>query len=177
MQRQKSNLSLKDINKVLGSACGVFSSWSCQTCPLLKNEQIAHWWLSPWTKMVNFGLIGIVRLLHAVCQWGYPDSKFRWTDSCDISQLNFQLQPSLPLQLPTVSRDGRLTAPANDEGLSWIDWRVFIACSLAQRDWTCKVPLNLSGTHYLALYNTNTQHLLQYVPATLQGFNRNGRKP
>lgn len=86
--------------------------------PLVKNEQIPYRRLSLLTKMLNFGLIGTVRPLHAVRQWGFPGLKFRWTDTCDISKLNFQLWTRPPLQLPTVSPDNCLTAPTNDEGLS-----------------------------------------------------------
>lgn len=86
--------------------------------PLVKNELIPHWRLSLLAKMLKFGLIGTVRPLHAVRQWGFPGLNFRWTDTCDISKLNFQLCTHCPLQLPTVSPDNCLTAPTNDEGLS-----------------------------------------------------------
>lgn len=83
-----------------------FLHWICPTCPLLKNEQISHWCLCLLTKMLNFGLIGTVRALHAVRQWGFPSLKFRWTDTCDISKLNFQLwtrPPSSCLQWALIT--------------------------------------------------------------------------
>lgn len=122
------------------------------------------------TKMLNFGLIGTVRSLHAERPQGSPSLKFRWTATCDISKLNFQLWTSPSLQLPTVSPDNCLTAPTNDEGPPQNDWSVFIIYSPLQDLQTSTHSFWPSLTGTASLTNAHTSHLMHCIPATFRCF-------